>query len=89
MDSSLHGTDTQTILKLIGESLFRKFYSSYSKSVLMNIMQCVLSNRILKKGPSKHVSFKLAPSLLTPKASILVDIGALVCPYLYGWAFLS
>ena len=31
MDFSLHGRDTQTILKLIGESLFKKFYLSYSE----------------------------------------------------------
>ena len=31
MDFSKHGGDTQTNLKLIGESLIKKIYSSYSK----------------------------------------------------------
>ena len=31
MDFSKHGGDTQTILKLIGESLIKKFYLSYSE----------------------------------------------------------
>ena len=31
MDFSKHGGDTQTILKLIDESLFKKFYLSYSE----------------------------------------------------------
>ena len=31
MDFSQHGGDTQTILNLVGESLFKKFYLSYSE----------------------------------------------------------
>ena len=31
MDFSKHGGDTQTILKLIGESLIKNFYLSYSE----------------------------------------------------------
>ena len=54
MDFSKHGGDTQTNLKLIGESLINKNIYHILKSVLPNIMQCVLPNAILKKCPSEH-----------------------------------
>ena len=37
-----NGGDTQTLLELIGESLYKKIIYNILKSVLPNIMQCVL-----------------------------------------------
>ena len=55
MDLFLHGGGTKTILKLIGESLFKKFYLSYSdKSPSEHNAMC----------PSEHSTQKYSKSVL-------------------------
>ena len=54
MDFFLHGGDTETILKLIGESLLKKFYLSYSeKCPSKHAAICPSKNKLIM-CPSKH-----------------------------------